>query len=221
MIDIHSFYRYIRLQNKSREIEGKFDDLIELYSRVPQITTCRESYNDIIVLTELIKKEIKENFKMNGEREQNRSADHSDVISIIQDIKQYAPDRVQLYYNDKLHSKIIIGKLGALFGSSNVTYSGLNSNDELMYYITDEDIINSLNLIAKNLSRGEPWKINSNNYSILNAFQRKIEDYKLKKILETKLPTTMKNTLEMIGLPTDFNTKNEFMDFEKESKLFN
>lgn len=53
-----------------------------------------------------------------------------------------------LYFNARLHAKLLVTPVGALVGSANMTRSGMNSNDELMLEVNDSDSLNDLRTAA-------------------------------------------------------------------------
>ncbi|WP_048145895.1 phospholipase D-like domain-containing protein [Methanoplanus limicola] len=162
------------------------------------------------------------------------------VISFIRKIEQNAPPeaKINIYYNERLHAKIILGKNAALFGSANLTHSGFNWNDELLSYETNPVILDRMLKVAGKLSNseykdnkknnndnsseeknnGNIWKLASDKYSAKEKFEQIIGHAKLEKIISSEqLPSEIQDILKDCGISgLDRNTYQTFEDENKE-----
>ena len=133
------------------------------------------------------------------DRAREKAKGRSNVVSFVKDLQRYAPSQVKIYYNERLHAKMIIGKYAGLFGSANLTHSGFNENDELFAYETDPEILTRMRDVAWRLSHSKKldWKGPADNYSAYKQFKRIIGSYKLKELAGAELPAEIWEVLEL------------------------
>ena len=200
LFNIRNFHKYASLKKDFDQIEEHFSSLKKLQQNLSELNSnAREQKKELGEELRELEHQVR-GFRRYLDIEKNKAIGRTDVIELVQSIRNYAPDQVQVSYNDRIHAKLLIGKYGAVFGSSNLTFSGLNFNDELVAYYTDPEILQQLHSLTYRFSGGKRWTYKSERYSIERALQNEIKDYKLDKILRAKLPEEMVHALEVVGL---------------------
>jgi hypothetical protein len=203
LMNIRVFHGYLVLNDKFKKIGDLFDSIQQLQVEGMSSMTsgAREKKAEVLQQTAKLRSVV------DGFRRYQNSAIHtaigrSDVIAYVQSFKQYAPEQVRIFYNQKLHAKLLIGKYGGFFGSANITYSGLNTNDELWTYVSDPAILQQLHYHASRFAHAEGygWKMSAEKYSIQYAMEKLIEGYKLEEILTADLPDELCDLLELVRL---------------------
>lgn len=127
----------------------------------------------------------------------------SNVLTFIDDLVNFSPENIEVFFNYRLHAKIILGKYGGFIGSANLTHSGLNYNDEIMAYISDEKTIEKLREMCSNLALSpvDWWKKRADEYSVRREYERQLGIEKLTKIVNDKnLPSDVREALEIVGI---------------------
>jgi hypothetical protein len=205
LMNIYGFHTYLVLNDKFKKIEKLFDSIHDLQNTGMSSMTgqSRERKEEVLLQTARLKS-IVEGFKRYQNSAMKNAIGRSDVIAYVQDFKQYAPGQVRIYYNQKIHAKLLLGKYGGFFGSANITHSGLNSNDELWAYVSDSEILQQLHYHASRFAHAEGygWKMSAEKYSIQYAMEKLIEGYKLEEILNAELPDELCDVLELVNLKT-------------------
>lgn len=75
---------------------------------------------------------------------------HRDTIRFVRSV---AGERnITVHFNPRLHGKILVTPAGALAGSANLTWSGMNSNDEVMLEVSEPDEIEQLHKVAEEMA---------------------------------------------------------------------
>ena len=203
LFNIHGFHHYLRLEHKFHNIEESFQILQGIQGAMKSFSA--EKQADITKArdeTEKLKR-IVGSLKIFKELEKRRAIGQGGVINFVQELKQYTPEQVRIYYNTRLHAKMVLGKYGGFIGSANITHSGLNFNDELFAYVTDQYLLQRLHYMASRFARAEgyPWKMVDDRYDIHRALEHEIEADMLDRILKSPLPSEMREILERVNLP--------------------
>lgn len=206
LVPIQNFLRFHNTKKKLVQIEQAFGKLGKLQE---QIIPLSSSQKELKTRIENLTSEIEGlcgQLRVVLDIFRGFSKGQSRVISFIQDIYGYEPDRVNIYYNYRLHAKILLGKFGGFYGSANVTHSGFNYNDELFSYVTDEKEIEILRRISNTLAQSENewWKKKLNRYSLWYEYRRRVgNETLLREIVTSKeFPSDMKEVLDLLGLLT-------------------
>jgi hypothetical protein len=204
LMNIHGFHRYLVLNDKFKKIGKLFDSIEDLQAGIPSFNSAaKERRTEVLQQTAKLRT-IVDGFRRFKNGAMANAIGRSDVIAYVQSFKQYAPDQVRVYYNQKLHAKLLLGKFGGFFGSSNITYSGLNTNDELWSYVSDPEMLQQLHYHASRFAHAEGygWKMSAERYSIQYAMEKLIEGYKLEEILTADLPDELYDVLDLVNLKT-------------------
>jgi hypothetical protein len=205
LVPIENISLFYDTKKKMTHIENLFDLLGIMYDNIQDVTmSIKKLKSDIKELTSNIRSTFGE-LRIFLDILRRNALGQSDVIAFIKDVQNYNPDKVNIYYNYRLHAKILLGKTSGFFGSANITHSGFNFNDELFFYVTDQNILNELHNIAVQLAYqrgGEWWKKKSNEYSVLREYQRQLIDKSvINEIKSSKdLPEELKVVLELLEL---------------------
>ena len=204
LVPFENFIIFHQTKERMTEIENLFDELLKLEENMKHLTSNqRKLKENILTLTEELRNACSElRFLLDFFRESAKG--HSDVISFIQDIKQYEPNKVNIYYNSRLHAKILLGKVGGFFGSANITHSGFNYNDELFVYTAEKEVLDALHLIVTNLAQSEEfgWRKKSSDYSILYEYQKQTGNIELIREIARSddLPEDLREVFEILGI---------------------
>jgi hypothetical protein len=202
LVYIRPIYDYCRTFRKLEELEQSLEHLTELHKQIPNESEPQKIANrDIEVQIKDIRDRIKW-FTRAKVQTSLRQSSRLPVLRFLKDLKQYRSELVHYYYNERLHAKIILGKTGAFYGSANITQSGLNYNEELASFTNDPDKMQDLHRVIQNLVYQPKtfWKWPEERYSYTRALQRDIEEYKLKEILVSSLPSEMAESLSLLGI---------------------
>lgn len=205
LINIRSYYQYLTLQRQFRGMEKEFLDLKSLEEGISGLSSAKKAEKEQIqARTDSLFRYIGK-FRSNFEKERRKAIGRIDVVELLFGIKSYRPEKVNVTYNSKIHAKVILGKNGAFFGSANLTQNGFNNNDELFAFVTDPATLEDLCISVYRLANVQKtdngrWKFEQDQYSIEQALQREIEDYKLKQILKADLPEDLRRGLDLLGL---------------------
>jgi hypothetical protein len=205
LVPIENISLFYDTKKKMTYIENLFDELGKMYDNIQDVNTAiKKLKSDIKELTSYIRSTFGE-LRIFLDILRRNAVGQSDVIAFIKDVQNYNPDNVNIYYNYRLHAKILLGKTSGFFGSANITHSGFNFNDELFFYVTDQNILNELHKIVVRLAQwreGEWWKKKSNEYSLLQEYQRQLVDKSvINEIKSSKdLPEELKVVLEILDL---------------------
>jgi hypothetical protein len=206
LMNIRGFHSYIVLNDKFKKIDKLFESIESLHEDGMSVMSGqgREKKAEVLHQTARLKGVV-EGFKRYQNSAMNTAIGKSNVIAYVQDFKQYAPDKVRIFYNQKIHAKLLLGKFGGFFGSANITYSGLNTNDELWSYVTDNEILQQLHYHASRFAHadGYGWKMSAEKYSIQYAMEKLIEGYKMEEILAAELPNELRDVLELVRLKNE------------------
>ena len=204
LVPIRNFLVFHDVKKNLTQIEQLFGQLTELQGSIKYLTSSqRRLKTNIENLTSDIADKCGDlRFLLGIFRGASRG--NSNVIAFLQDVYGHGPDRVNIYYNYRLHAKILLGEFGGFFGSANVTHSGFNFNDELLFYVTDKETLETLRDISNRLAQfeGDWWKKKSEKYSVLYEYRRLVRDEALlREIAGSKeLPDDMKEVLELLGV---------------------
>jgi len=204
LIPFENFKIFHQTKERIVEIEKLFKDLLELEENIRPLSFEQKRLKEsILSLTKELQDTCSElRFLLDHFRESAKG--HSNVISFIQNIKRYAPDKVNIYYNYRLHAKILLGKLGGFFGSANITHRGFNYNDELLAYTAEKEILDALHIIVVKLAQSEEfwWRKKSTAYSILYEYQKQAGNLELIKEMTRSddLPEDLREIFELLGI---------------------
>jgi hypothetical protein len=205
LVPIENISLFHETKKKIAQIENLFEKLATMHDKISEMTTShRMLKSDIKELTSTIRSTFGE-LRIFLDILRRNALGQSDVIAFVKDLQNYNPNKVNIYYNYRLHAKILLGKTAGFFGSANITHSGFNFNDELFFYVTDQNILNELHTIAVRLAQqheGEWWKRKSNEYSILREYQRQLTDKSaIDEMKSSKdFPDDLKAVLELLEL---------------------
>lgn len=182
--------RFDTISTLLRSIETARSDLIEM-AGAEDASTLGQDLNTLQRLFSEMRPEL--------DKAREKAKGRSNVVSFVKDLQQYAPLQVKIYYNERLHAKMIIGKHGGLFGSANLTHSGFNENDEVFAYETDPEILTRMRHVAWRLSHSKKlnWKGPADNYSAYKQFKRIIGSHNLKELASSDLPAEIWEVLEL------------------------
>ena len=198
--NLSDFYEFKVILN---EMDNLFKELDEQLEKMVCISSSQK------ILRERIVKRVSElKQRMSGLRNylnrfRQNSKGYSDVLTFIYDLINFKPKNVDVYFNYRLHAKIILGKYGGFIGSANITNRGLNFNDEIFLYITDEELLEELRKICSYLARSENewWKKRVDEYPAEYEYVRQIGRDKLMKIINDEdVPKDIKEIFEIIGI---------------------
>jgi len=204
LVPFENFRIFHQTKERMTEIENLFEELLKLEGNIRHLTSSQKGLKESILnLTKELRDACSElRFLLDLFRESARG--HSNVISFIQNIKRYEPNKVNIYYNYRLHAKILLGKLGGFFGSANITHSGFNYNDELFAYTAEKEILDALHIIVTNLAQSKEfwWRKKSTAYSILYEYQRQTGNLELIKEIARSddLPEDLREVFELLGI---------------------
>jgi len=193
-------------KTKFAQMEHLFEELNQLLGEIKYLTSNQRKLKVDIESVTMDLRRISGELRVFLDILRRASKGQSDTIAFIQDIKSYGHDRVNIYYNYRLHAKILLGKLGGFIGSANVTHSGFNFNDELLFYMTDKETLKVLRIIASRLAQfeGDWWKKKSSEYSLSYEYRRQVGDEALLKAIarSKELPDDIKEVLGLLGIST-------------------
>ena len=123
LISPYSFFDYQNYYNIFEEIDSNFENLKKEQQKIPEMSTnVRKTLKEIHENTEKLRQGIDQLKPFMNSFVQSIGS-HSAELELLRDIKEYREENVDIYYNDKLHAKILLGRFGAYIGSSNITYS--------------------------------------------------------------------------------------------------
>ncbi|MEM1577078.1 MAG: phospholipase D-like domain-containing protein [Archaeoglobaceae archaeon] len=175
LFDAECIQRIIQLLEIRKELEK---------SKVPEIT--------LEELINVINKEI------NMLTEQVTT--HVDVIRFQNSISTLPNS--QVYFNERLHAKIILGTNFSMIGSANITPGGFIRNDEVYLIVDDANILKEIKEFCENMIKPEGVRryfvVNKNHYDI----HKKIDKELLEQInMHLKeIPLGIKEVLELSGI---------------------
>lgn len=208
LLNLQCYRNYINIEKNLQDIIDNNKEILRLLNGFAEPTVdVGYSIREIKEREEnLIKTAIDRcNSEMNSEK--FRAMKNLYMFEFLKNLL-HAPgsEHLELVYNESLHAKIVVGKYGGFFGSANITYSGLNKNDELFAYITEESDLTILKEGAHSFSlktNGKYGVYSSLKYSVISAFTKKglISEYQLNEWLKYPFPEEMLQMLEICGLP--------------------
>ncbi|MEM2111078.1 MAG: hypothetical protein QXX08_04275 [Candidatus Bathyarchaeia archaeon] len=203
LVPLSNLLAFLDTSEKLAQMEKSFDELSRLLGQIRCLSSDQRKKKTEIDKTfgELYSNASGLRFLLDGLRTAARG--QSDVLAFIQDVKNYSSEQVQIFYNYKLHAKILLGKFGGFFGSANITHSGLNYNDELFAFVNDEESVHELLEIARKLAYSEDdwWKRKATRYSISYEYKRQLggESFLLK-VRSKEFPEELHEVLEILGI---------------------
>lgn len=208
LLNLQCYSNYIEIEKNLQDILDNNKGILRLLNEFAEPTVeVGYSLREIKEREEKIIKIATQRCNSEMDYEKFRSMQHLDMFEFLKNL-QNAPgsEHLELVYNESLHAKIIVGKFGGFFGSANITYSGLNKNDELFAYITDESDLYQLKEGARSFSEKSKEKYgvsSSDKYSPISAFTKasSISEYQLNEWLNYPFPEEMLLMLEICGLP--------------------
>jgi len=125
---------------------------------------------------------------------------HGDVIEFINSTAEL--NGAEIYYNEKLHAKVILGTNFAIVGSANITPGGFIRNDEIYLVVDEERTISDVKMFCENMILAE---------GVRRFFVKRRSEYRLEEAIGidliadivkefSNLPLTMRESLVSCGV---------------------
>jgi hypothetical protein len=125
---------------------------------------------------------------------------HMDVMKFQKSIS--ALPNSKIYFNERLHAKIILGTNFSMIGSANITPGGFIRNDEVYLIVDDAEILKEIREFCENMIKSEGTRryfvIQKDHYSICKKVDKELIDQIRTHLAD--MPLGIREVIELSGI---------------------